>query len=624
MSEKEIFKPYISARKKVPEFTLRALLLGLVFSLIFAIGNTYLALKTGTTVTASIPAAILSMTILRVFFRKPSILENNIAQTIATVGEGMAAGVAFTIPALIFLGAPPSIFRIFILSALGGILGILFMIPMRRYIIVKEHNVLPFPEGKACAEILKAGEAQNHKAAIMAGWGFITAILYKTATSIFFLWDEIAAWIVPNFKKTEISIDATPALLGVGYIIGPRISALMFAGGAFSWWVIIPLIKTYGLGHVIIPPSTIPIETMTAQEIWSDYVRYIGAGAVAIGGLISLIKVLPMLYKTIHAGFKELFGGFKPQHKIDRTDKDISIAWLILGSMAIIITLWILPIAGMNFFTIVLLVLLGFFFVAVTSITVGLVGSSSNPSSGMTITTLLITCLIFSAIGWTERIYLIAAMSMTCVANVAITMASTTSQDLKTGFLLGATPKSQQLAEIVAIIFPAIVIGFTIYLLNDAYTLGSVRMPAPQATLMALIAKGVITKELPFILVGIGVVFGLLIAIMRLPVLPFAIGLYLPLSLNTAIIFGGIVAYIIEKSKNVEHSKKTGILIASGLIGGDAIMGVVAAILTIFGVVGSSAKSAQPPFISLVMFILLTLFLGGLTYLGDRKPRASK
>ena len=488
----QAFKPYIPSQKKIPEFTTKAIILGLIFGFIFAVANAYLALKTGTTVSASIPAAIMSMAILRLFFKRATVLENNIVQTIATIGEGLAAGIVFTIPALFFLGETPSVFRIFILSALGGILGILFMIPMRRYIIVKEHGILPFPEGTACAEILKAGEASK-STAITALWGFFIGAFYKICTNIFFIFDELPKWTITPLKKTEFSIDATPALLGVGYIMGTRISSLIFAGGAFSWFIIIPLIKTFGVGPQIIYPSQIPIDKMTAQEIWSNYVRYIGAGAVAIGGVVGLLKIFPVITKTIHVGFKELFLGFKHKKKIERTDQDISMAWLILGSIAVILTLWLLPIASLNLLAIIILIVLGFFFVAVTSITVGLVGSSSNPASGMTITTLLITCLLFVALGWTEKMYLIMALSLGCVVNVAICLATATSQDLKTGFLLGSTPKAQQIAEIIGIIIPALALGTTIYLLNEAYVIGSPQMPAPQATLMSMIAKGVIT-----------------------------------------------------------------------------------------------------------------------------------
>lgn len=611
------FKPFISPNRKIKEFTFRATFLGIIFGFIFCIGNAYLGLKTGTTVSPSIPAAIMSIGIFR-FFKNSTILENNIVQTIASVGEAMAAGVIFTFPALFLLGEPSSPMRVFLLSALGGILGILFMIPMRRYIIVDEHKVIPFPEGTACAEILKAGERTKIHA-ISALISFFVGVFYKICSNVFFLWDEVPRWILKRFEKTEISIDATPALLGVGYIIGPRIASLMLAGGAFSWWVVIPLIHMFGSSQTIIFPSEIPVIKMSAQEIWSNYVRYIGAGAVAMGGMISIVKIAPVIFKTIHIGVKEILRGFRHVNEQGRTDKDISLGFLILGSIAAILGLWLVPISGLNFFTIVLLVILGFLFVAITSITVGLVGSSSNPTSGMTITTLLITCVIFVALGWTDRVYLIAAITMSAVANTAIAMAGTTSQDLKTGYLVGGTPRSQQIAEIIGVIVPALTLGFTLFILNDAYKFGSINMPAPQATLISMITKGVILKQLPFVLVVIGIVLAAFMALMRIPVLPFAMGLYLPLSLSTGIMFGALVKYYVDKKIKNDKQQNRGLLIASGLIGGDAFTGVVIALFTILGIIPASKNAIFSPYISLVMFILLAIYLA---YFSTKKQKS--
>src|SRR5579872_6218561 len=578
MSHHETHIPHVSAKTHMREFTPRATILGLVFGFFFAIANAYLALKIGTTVSASIPAAIMSMAILKLMFRKTTILENNIVQTIATVGEGLAAGVIFTIPALILLGESPSIGRIFILSALGGVLGILFMIPMRRYLIVQEHGKLPFPEGTACASILKAGE-KSHHTAILAIWGVLAAAIYKICSNAIYIWKEQPSWVFNAFKRSEFSIDATPALLGVGYIIGPRIAGFMFAGGVLAWWVFIPLIVQFGLGNAPVYPSTVPISQMSADDIWGNYVRYIGAGCLAVGGLFSLVKIAPLIFKTIHVSVKELFSGFKSKEHVERTQKDISMAWLIVGAIAIILLLWLLPTLPMNLLTVVLLVVLGFFFVAVTSLTVGIVGSTSNPVSGMTITTLLVTCIIFVFLGWTERVYLISAMTMGCVACCAICMAGTTAPDLKAGYILGATPRSQQLAEILGVIIPSIALGYTIYVLNQAYHIGSAVMPAPQASLMAMIVEGVISGWLPYTLVGVGVVIGIMLSILRVPVLAFAIGLYLPLSLSTATMVGGLVRAYVNRKDESEHTQERGILLASGLIGGDACIGIAIAVL---------------------------------------------
>jgi putative OPT family oligopeptide transporter len=549
------------------------------------------------------------MAILRTFFKRVSILENNIVQTIASVGEGLAAGVIFTVPALFLLGEPPSPSRIFLLATLGGVLGVLFMIPMRRYLIVQEHGKLPFPEGTACAEILKSGESSRSKA-LMAFLGILMGSIYKICSSAFYLFKEVPSWTIAKFQKTLFSIDCTPALLGVGFIVGPRISALLFAGGALGWWVLIPLIRMFGTGDIAIFPGNTPIAEMSSEEIWSDYVRYIGAGAIAIGGILSLIKIAPLIGKTLKVGFDELFQGFNLKKQLIRTDRDISLRWLILGAIAIILILWLFPGLPMNFLTILLLILLGFFFVAVTSLTVGIIGSTSNPVSGMTITTLLITCLVFILLGWTERIYLIAALTMSVVVNVAIALAGTTSQDLKTGYLLGATPRLQQIGEIIGVILPALAIGGTLYLLNQAYGFGSAQMPAPQGTMMALIAKGVMQGDIPTTLVIVGVAIGLLLELLRLPILPFAIGLYLPLSLPTGIMVGGLVSAFVKKHERTTSSTDRGVLAASGFVAGDACTGVIIALLTVSGLVPSSANGLLPDWASLAIYILLAIALG--------------
>lgn len=608
MTEKSTaFKPHVSSNKTIKEFSLRATILGMLLGVVFGVGNAYLGLKIGTTISASIPAAVISMAILKTFFKRVTILENNIVQTVAAVGEGLAAGVIFTIPALFFLGDHPGNDKIFLLAFLGGILGILFMIPMRRYIIVKEHGKLPFPEGTACAKILVAGEKKNTHA-FTAAWGLIIGAIYKVFVSGLFLWNETFSWKMKWYNDTEFSMDCTPALLGVGYIIGPQIAAIMFSGGILGWWVIIPLIKMFG-GSAVVYPATHAISLMSAEEIWSNYVRYIGAGAVAVGGIVSIFKILPVIKKTIVVGFSELFKGFGKDDSRSRTDQDIKLSWLILGSIGIIIFLWVYPGLSLNVLAIVLLVILGYFFVAVTSITVGLVGSSSNPVSGMTITTLLITCLIFAGIGWTERIYLVAAITMSCVVNVAIALAATTSQDLKTGYLLGATPKKQQIAEIIGLILPSIAIGATLYLLNKAYGFGSVTMPAPQATLMYLIAKGVINHELPVTLVIIGIVIGLIMELMRIPTLPFAIGLYLPLFLSSAIFIGGITRAVSKYRYHSNKAEEQGILASSGLVAGDACTGVILALLTVIGIIPSTKVGLLPNWTTIVLYILLAISL---------------
>lgn len=620
MQKKEEFVPYILPNHKVAEFSVRGIILGMVLGLIFGVGNAYLGLKVGTTVSASIPAAVLSMAILSLFFKRVSILENNIVQTVASVGEGLAAGVIFTAPALFLLGEPPSIARMTLLSALGAVLGILFMIPMRRYIIVEEHGKLPFPEGTACAEILKSKQAGKAKA-VTALVGIAAGSIYKVLSGIATLWKEVPSWTIAKLHQVQFSMDCTPSLLGVGYIVGPRICSLLLFGGILAWWVLIPLISMFGVGHLIIHPGKIPISQMGADDIWSNYIRFIGAGAVGIGGIFNLVKIFPLVGKTLKFGFKELF---QPKHArpvLERTDKDISLRWLILGSIAIVLFLWLYPGFPMNFVTILLLVVIGFFFVGVTSITVGIVGSTSNPASGMTITTLLITCLVFLALGWTDRFYLISALTMSIVVNVAIALASTTSQDLKTGYILGATPRAQQIGEIIGTILPALAIGGTLYLLNNAYGFGSKAMPAPQASLMALVAQGVILKDIPFILVFIGVVIGLLIALIRLPILPVAIGLYLPLSLSTGMMMGGIVSWIVSRYQKSESSSERGVLASSGLVAGDACTGVVIAFCIVFAKLNPEKAPLFSDSVSLIMYAATAIALAWICF---KPPRFLK
>ncbi|MBM3184037.1 MAG: oligopeptide transporter, OPT family, partial [Chlamydiae bacterium] len=384
------------------------------------------------------------------------------------------------------------------------------------------------------------------------------------------------------------------------------------------WGVIIPLIKVFGLGSADVFPSNVPINSMSSDQIWSSYVRYIGAGTLVVGGLISLIKLTPLFYRTIHLSVKELFSGFSARAHLKRTEKDISMAWLSLGSIAVILILWLLPTLPMNFLTIVLLVILAFFFVGVTSITVGIVGSTSNPVSGMTILTILIACLVFLLLGWTDRLYLISAITMSCVACSAICIAGTTAQDLKTGFLLGATPRSQQIAEILGVFLPALSLGYVIYILDASYHIGSASMPAPQATMISMIAKGTISGDLPYTLFGIGIMIGVLMALIRVPILPFALGVYLPLSLSTAMIFGALVKAYVDRKTYQETMQERGILLAAGLIGGDACIGIILALLTVSGILSSDAPSILPDGVSFLAYVLLACFLG---FFASRKSK---
>lgn len=593
------------------EFTVKSVVLGILLGIIFCIGNAYLGLKIGTTISASIPAAVLSMAILKTFFKKSTVLENNLVQTIASSGEAIAAGGIFTIPTLYFLDAVPSFFQIFVLSFLGGILGILFMIPMRRHFIVHEHGKLPFPEGTACAKILQS--SSSGPKAFLALIGLVIGIVHKLLSGLFFILKEKVSWTIPFLQKTEFSMNCIPSLIGVGFIVGPKVCTLLLVGGALSWWVLIPLITITGVGS----PE---IATMTANDIWTNYVRYIGAGAMTLGGIMNLFRLAPVIGKTLRMSFTELFNPTS-HHLVPRIERDLPIKWLLIGSVLIIFILAVFPGLPITFLTIVLLVILGFFFVAVTSLTVGIVGTTSNPVSGMTITILFVTCIIFVLLGWTERIYLISAITMNLVANIAISLAGTTSQDLKTGFLVGATPKVQQIGEMIGIIIPSIVIGITIYLLNGAYQLGSEELPAPQATMKLLIAKGIMEKSMPVTLFLIGIVIGLVLELLKISIMPVALGIYLPLSLTTSMVVGGAVAAWVRRRDNSEIVQEQGILAASGLIAGDACTGVVIALFAVIGWISTSKPSIFQNMVSLIVYIGIAIILAWITLRKIKKQK---
>ena len=578
------FQPYIKPEEKVGEFTLRAVILGSVLAIVFGLANAYLGLKVGMTVSASIPAAVISMAILRGALKKGTILENNISQTIGSSGESLAAGIIFTIPAFFMWDYFPDAWTIILISILGGFLGILFMIPLRRYLIVQEHRTLPYPEGTACAEILKAGDKGGAKAKIVFTGVGIGAI-YKFLMSGLKLWKETASWIVTGIKGMEIGMDLTPALLGVGFIIGPQIASYMLAGAVLGYLVISPLIAFIGANlNVPVPPADNIISMLSPGEIRSYYIRYIGAGAVAIGGLISLLHASPIVFRCFKIGFIEMFRGFKflPDKNALRTEQDIPMSVVIAGAIIIAILMLLIPQTHIGIIGMLIVVLFSFFFVTVASRIVGIVGSSSSPVSGMTIATLLITCLIFVAFGWRGMPGMIGAMSIGSVVCIAICMAGDASQDLKTGFLVGSTPFYQQIAEFIGVIIPALFMGGVLMLLHKTMVIGSDKLPAPQATLMSFVVKGVLTGTLPWTFVGLGAILAIAVELLGISALPFAIGLYLPLSLSLPIMVGALVYAIIQRTASGESLKvreEKGILFSSGLVAGDALVGVLIAFL---------------------------------------------
>ena len=582
--EKEEFKPFVPAEKQMKEFSITAVIVGVLLAVVFGAANAYLGLRVGMTVSASIPAAVVSMGILRGLLRRNSILESNLVQTIGSAGESLAAGAIFTLPAL-FLWAEegkaetPDLFTITALALCGGVLGVLFMVPLRKALIVKEHGVLPYPEGTACADVLLAGEEGGSGAkTVFFGMGIAALVKYIV--------DGMkvipGAVMVPvNSLKTLFSVQVYPALIGVGYICGIRIASYMFAGAVLGWFVLIPAIVSFG-GESILYPGTVPIATLynegRASAIWSSYIRYIGAGAVAAGGMISLVKTLPLLFSTFYEAVKAARSGKEKSEK--RTERDLDVRVVIGGIVLFALLIWLVPALPISFSGAWLVILFGFFFATVSSRMVGLVGSSNNPVSGMTIATLLLVTAWLKATNTIGVPGMIAAISIASVICIVAALAGDTSQDLKTGFLLGATPRRQQIGELIGVAVSAVTIGGVMMLLNHAWQFGSEALAAPQATLMKMITEGVMEGNLPWTLIFIGVFIGVAVEIMGVPVLPVAIGLYLPFELSASILVGGILRYV---SSGKKKDAEGGILFCSGLIAGEGLMGIVLALLAVFG-----------------------------------------
>ncbi len=592
------FKPYIPAEKTVPEFTATSVILGILLAVLFGGANAYLGLRVGMTVSASIPAAVISMGVIRVILKKDSVLENNMVQTIGSAGESVAAGAIFTMPAL-FLWASewgtsaPSLVEIAIIAAIGGSLGVLFMVPLRKALIVQEHGVLPYPEGQACAEVLLAGEEGGEKAGIVfKGLGLAAA--YKFITDGLKLFPSEVHYEIPAYKGSGVGIDVLPALLGVGYICGTKISSYLFAGGVLGWFVLMPLIVLFG-SNITLFPAEVSVAELYATggsfSIWSNYIKYIGAGAVAAGGVISLIKSLPLIIRT----FRDAMKGYgKGNTGSDlRTDKDIPMKAIIISIVVLAVLIWLVPVVPVNLFSAFLIVIFGFFFATVSSRMVGLIGSSNNPVSGMTIATLLVTAMILKATGQVGQAGMTAAIAIGSVICITAAIAGDTSQDLKTGYIVGATPWRQQIGELIGVVASSVAIGAILYLLNAAWGYGSTELPAPQATLMKMIVEGVMGGNLPWTLVFAGAFIGIVVEVLGIPVLPFAVGLYLPIHLSTPMMIGGLVRLFLEKKKGMDEKAKkdmidNGVLYCSGLIAGEGLVGILLAVFAIIPMAGGS------------------------------------
>lgn len=606
------FKPFIPADKVMPEMTVMSIFLGLILSVVFGAANAYLGLMVGMTVSASIPAAVISMGIIRFVLKKDSILENNMVQTIGSAGESLAAGAIFTLPAL-FMWAEeseeavmPSFITITIIALLGGILGVLFMVPLRTALVVEEHGKLPFPEGTACAEVLLAGEEGGEKSkAVFSGLGIST--IYKFLSDGFKVFPSEIHFEIPALR-TGFGADVLPALVGVGYITGLKISSYLLAGGVIGWFVIIPLISFIG-GDSIIAPGTTMISAMDSWEIRNSYLKYIAAGAVAAGGIISLLKTLPAIVKAFTNSIKQF--GHKEAVSV-RTNKDLPMSIVIAGTVIIMLLIWLLPSVPVNLIGAIIIIVFGFFFATVSGRMVGLVGSSNNPVSGMVIASLLIATTILKLTGNTGYAGMTSAICIGTIICIVAAMAADTSQDLKTGYIVGATPVKQQIGEFLGAIVAALSIGGIMLLLNKSYGFGEGGLSAPQATLMKMVVEGVMNGTLPWDLIMIGVAIAIVIEIMHMPVLPVAIGLYLPIHLSVPMVIGGLIRSYFEKKKKNDAVDK-GILYCAGLIAGEGIIGILLAVLALITINGEaltdviSLDGVTGNFGAIVFFALLCI-----------------
>ena len=621
MNENKEFKPYIPAEKVTPELTVTSVIMGCILAVIFGAANAYLGLRVGMTVSASIPAAVISMGVIRVILRRNSILESNMVQTIGSAGESLAAGAIFTMPALFLwaeegLSSKPGIVEITLIALCGGILGVLFMVPLRNALIVKEHATLLYPEGTACADVLLAGEEGGANAStVFSGMG-LAAIFKFVVDGLKLLPADVSA----AFKsfKGEIGMEVYPALLGVGYIVGPQIASYMFVGSVIGWMVIIPLICLFGPDTWLYPADvgkTIAdlYAAGGAAKIWSTYVKYIGAGAIATGGIISLIKSLPLIITTFRDSIKSMKGG--KNTNTARTAQDLPMQMILFGIVAMILIIWVVPAIPVTLLGAAIIVVFGFFFATVSSRMVGLVGSSNNPVSGMAIATLLIATMSIKASGNTGIDGMTAAIAIGSVICIVAAIAGDTSQDLKTGYLLGATPKKQQIGELLGVVVSGLAIGGVLYLLNAAWGYGGAEVPAPQATLMKMIVEGIMGGNLPWNLVFIGVFLAIALEILRVPVMPFAIGLYLPIYLNASIMIGGVVRMFMDRRKNVDEETKTkqttdGTLYCAGMIAGEGLVGILLAIFAVFGInvsIGESVNFGNIGGVVLMVIMILCL-----------------
>lgn len=635
------YVPYIPTTEAMPELTGYSIIIGVLFALIFAAANTYLGLKVGLTISAGIPGAILATGLLKGLFRRNNILEANMVASLSAMGESIAGGIIFVLPALILLGFGLSIMTVVIVTIIGGLMGVFFITPVRRYLIVEEHGRLIYPESMAAAEVLVTGsEGGSGFRTVLLGMG--VGAVYKIFSGGFRFWSESASYTIHAYQGTMIGINTVASLMGVGFIVGTKTSILMFGGSVVAWLALIPLIKFLG-AEMTTPlfPSTIPIAEMGAFDVWSSYIRYIGAGAVATGGFISLVKSLP----TLISSFKQAITGMRKDttQTVSRMDLEAPLTWVIAAAVLGFLLTWFVPVIGGGWVGSLLGVLFSFFFAVVSGRMVGLVGASNNPVSGMTIATLLIITTVLKLLGNTGDSGIKTALMIGGVVCVAIAVAGGTAQSLKTTFIIGGTPKKVQLGMFLALSLASIAAAGTLILLNSAYGIGDAAVPAPQATLMKMIVEGIMTAQLPWTLVFIGVALAVFCFMAKIPILAVALGIYLPIGLTAAIFSGGIVREMVERKmrpapkgedKDIERDKaekdgkavekeqhaemdravEKGILLASGLVAGDALIGIV---IGIFAAVGTDIAFglnlfpmiANSNLTAFMMFLLLSIWV---------------
>ncbi len=635
------YEPYVPAEESLAEFTIKAVVPGILFGILFGAANAYLGLQAGLTISTSIPVAVMTVAAFRAFRLfgvRGTLLEANLSQTVGSASSSVASGVIFTLPALFLWGMPPSLLQMTLLAMCGGLLGVLFMVPLRRFLIEREHGKLPYPEGTACAEVLVATEVGGGHARNVF-LGLAVGALFKCVFGLAHAFTSTVTFAVPLIPKARLGLKMSSALFGVGYILGPRIAAIMVAGGLLSWLVIIPIIAAWGAGRteVLYPETELLIAQMKPDQLWERYVRYIGAGAVAMAGFITLLRSVPTMVESFRIGAQQLKNRFDNVIEIvPRTRRDLSLKIVALGALTIALVMAVVPqVFGVIESTVlravaaILVVIFAFFFVTVASRIVGLVGVTSNPTSGMTIATLIGTASVFLVMGWTDDVGKVGALCVGCVVAIAASISGDTSQDLKTGFLLGATPRRQQVGELIGVLTAAAFVCWTVQWLSPKF--GTDDLPAPQATLMRLVIDGVLQQSLPWTLVAIGAGIAILAELCRLPSLPFAVGVYLPVTTMVPVFLGGLLRLLMQRRASSEAEaasrRERGVLFGSGLVGGEGLMGVGIAAVAFYTKeepegVGSqwstdlATQLGAPPALAQALPSILALAVFGLLALG--------